>query len=228
MSDPPPSALEVGAGLEVSVEPNPVRAGQEAQLRVASGLTETDQIATYFGWACWDGSKWAGTHLLFAEDPPRVHEGKPGTVVTVNGGALGLPAEIAIRIPDVDPGTYRLSIPEEEGSTLVQVAVTLPQNNGGNDISMEVVVRADQANRCVGLEYRGEPYTVLWFPGTSATFDPFLLYDESGTPVAENGDRIRMAGGVVVEGSDGPCGGDRTILAGALSAATNLTNPNRG
>ncbi|NNJ48428.1 MAG: hypothetical protein HKP18_11440 [Acidimicrobiia bacterium] len=82
---PPPDALEIEAALDVSIEPNPTQAGEEATLMVSSGLVDV-LISQVAAWQCWDGSKWAGTHLLFAENPPRVLEVQPGATVAVAVG----------------------------------------------------------------------------------------------------------------------------------------------
>jgi len=126
--------------------------------------------------------------------------------------------------PTTSPGSTRVGV--DTSLPPANEAVALPRHDGGNDLRLEVIVRADPANRCVSLERRGERHAALWGRGTSATFDPFLLYDELGAPVAENGDRIVIAGGVIESSPSGPCGGYKTILAGPLSEAINLTNPN--
>lgn len=130
VNDPPPSALVTEAGFDVSVEPNPVEAGQEARLLI-SRVPPDQTIGPHAGWLCWDGTGWVGTHVLFAEDPPRVLEVQSGATITVAGSAVILPAELTIAIPDVDPGTYLLSVAGSgagagdnaaTGSTLVEVS----------------------------------------------------------------------------------------------------------
>jgi hypothetical protein len=129
VTDPPPAAIAmVETGLTVSVDPGAVTAGGEVALPVSDGPPGA-VIGQHVAWQCWDGEEWVGTHMLFAENPPRVVETGPGVTVTVAGIGFPLPKVLVIRTPDVFPGSYRVRVTGDGtsdtaavGSALVEVA----------------------------------------------------------------------------------------------------------
>ena len=129
VTDPPPAAIAgVETELTVSVDPSPVTAGGEAAVTVSDGPPGV-VIGQHVAWQCWDGAEWVGTHMLFAENPPRVIETGPGVTVTVAGIGYSLPKQLVIRTPDVSPGSYRVRVTGDGtsdtaavGSALVVVA----------------------------------------------------------------------------------------------------------
>jgi hypothetical protein len=55
---------------------------------------------------------------------------------------------------------------------------------------------------CVWLEQTTTEFSVLWPPGFTAEFDPIRLFDETGTLIAEGGDRLVLTGGFAPEAAD--------------------------
>lgn len=111
----PPEAelLTDDSAFEVTVEPNPVAAGAEATLSV-SPLDETP--SDFIGglgaeWECWNGSEWVQTHTLVrgAIGPAEVVDLSTDSTIAIPDLGLQIPNSHPIVIPDVPPGTYRLT-----------------------------------------------------------------------------------------------------------------------
>jgi hypothetical protein len=111
---PPEEELQTGeSGFEVNVEPNPVTAEAEATLSVSpSEETPADFIGGLGAdWECWNGSEWVQTHTIIRDaiGPPEVVDlGRDSTIAIPDLG-LQVPNSYQIIIPDVAPGTYRLT-----------------------------------------------------------------------------------------------------------------------
>jgi hypothetical protein len=55
---------------------------------------------------------------------------------------------------------------------------------------------------CVWLQQTSTDFSVLWPPGFTAEFDPIRLFDDTGTLIAEEGDRLVLTGGFAPEAAD--------------------------
>lgn len=111
--EPPTVELQIESDFEITVEPNPVRAGDVVTLKVApSDETPSDYIGGLgTDWECWDGSKWVQTHKIvrgFNGEPATIALGSDSTTPIPDLG-LSVPNSHQIAIPDVQPGTYRLT-----------------------------------------------------------------------------------------------------------------------
>lgn len=99
--------------FEITVEPNPVVAGTEATLSVSpSEETPRDFIGGLGAdWECWNGSEWVQTHTLVrgAIGPAAVVDLSTDSTIAIPDLGLQVPNSHPIVIPDVAPGTYRLT-----------------------------------------------------------------------------------------------------------------------
>jgi hypothetical protein len=109
--NPPKSATEFESEFEIVISPNPVVAETEAIYTIEhSGLPASVGVAT--SWECWDGVQWVETHLLIKGDNnsgPYTVEVSPSSTVTLPGVALPIPNSFTLRIPRVEPGSYRIT-----------------------------------------------------------------------------------------------------------------------
>ena len=105
------------ATLEVSefalvLEPNPVAAGAEAVLVIPGDDLPDDTVGGAGAmWQCWTGTQWESTHQIlrpFASETGEARYLAPGTVATVPAVGLPVPNSYQVRLPDVQPGTYRI------------------------------------------------------------------------------------------------------------------------
>lgn len=113
-TEPPEDQLPTDdSAFEVSVEPNPVAAGAEATLSVSpSHETPADFIGGLGAdWECWNGSEWVQTHTVVrgALGPPEVVDLSTDSTIAIPDVGLQVPNSHLIIIPDVAPGTYRLT-----------------------------------------------------------------------------------------------------------------------
>lgn len=96
-----------------TLQPNPVARGSLATLHVSDeGLPPDTLVGVSVRWECWDGDEWVETHLLWRGVEPFDADATalaPGTTIYVPLLGLGLPSTETVRIPDVPPGTYRLT-----------------------------------------------------------------------------------------------------------------------
>lgn len=110
---PEDELLNDDSGFEVTVEPNPVVAGTEATLSVLpSEETPRDLIGGLGAeWECWNGSEWVQTHILVrgANGPAAVVDLTTDSTIAIPDLGLQVPNSYPIVIPDVAPGTYRLT-----------------------------------------------------------------------------------------------------------------------
>lgn len=113
-TDPPEDELLTDdSAFEVTVEPNPVVAEAEATLSVSpSEETPRDFIGGLGAdWECWNGSEWVQTHTLVrgANGPAAVVDLSTDATIAIPDLGLQVPNSHPIVIPDVAPGTYRLT-----------------------------------------------------------------------------------------------------------------------
>lgn len=112
--EPPEEELQnTESAFGVSVEPNPVTAGAEATLSVSpSEETPADFIGGLgVDWECWTGSEWVQTHKIVrsTDGPPAVVDLRSGSTIAIPDLGLAVPNSHQILIPDIEPGTYRLT-----------------------------------------------------------------------------------------------------------------------
>ncbi len=112
--EPPADELDVLSDFELTLEPNPVHAGSEATLSVHKDDASTDYIGgAGASWECWNGNEWVATHIVvraFNESSPaEVIDLAEDTNYGVPDIGLTLPNSFTILIPDVPPGTYRIT-----------------------------------------------------------------------------------------------------------------------
>jgi len=113
-TEPPEDELLTDdSAFEVTVEPNPVSAGAEVTLSVSpSEETPSDFIGGLGAdWECWNGSDWVQTHTLVrgANGPAAVVDLSTDSTIAIPDLGLQVPNSHSIVIPDVAPGTYRLT-----------------------------------------------------------------------------------------------------------------------
>ena len=124
-SEPPPDQLAADSPLDMTLDPNPVQAGELATVIVAAPPSPATPImGVGLDWLCWDGSAWTMTHKLFTDDVPTgpqtlAYPPPPGVTTTIIGLPVSLPSASGILIPDVPPGTYRLQTGRPVGETAV-------------------------------------------------------------------------------------------------------------
>jgi hypothetical protein len=110
---PEDELLTVDSAFEVTVEPNPVIAGAEATLSVSpSEETPSDFIGGLGAdWECWNGSEWVQTHTLVrgANGPATVVDLSTDSTNAIPDLGLQVPNSHPIFIPEVTPGTHRLT-----------------------------------------------------------------------------------------------------------------------
>jgi hypothetical protein len=99
--------------LLLSIEPNPVEAGEVAVLAVELGDLPNDAlVGAGVEWQCWDGSGWVPTHQVvrgFDGNEPVTNEAPPGATTEVVAIGLSIPNAYDIVVPDVAPGRYRIA-----------------------------------------------------------------------------------------------------------------------
>jgi len=114
-SDPPAGEVEFDSEFEISLDPNPVDAGGGATLSVDF---EGQPPGKYIGgagasWECWNGDTWVETHILvraFNESTqPNVIDLSANTDVGIPDIGLSVPNSYQVLIPQVTPGTYRIT-----------------------------------------------------------------------------------------------------------------------
>lgn len=113
-TEPPEDELPTDdSTFEVTVEPNPVVAGAEATLSVSLSDETSRGFIGGLGaeWECWNGSEWIRTHTLVrgANGAPTVVDLSTDSTVAIPDLGLQVPNSHPIVIPDVAPGTYRLT-----------------------------------------------------------------------------------------------------------------------
>lgn len=112
--EPPVGELQAESPFEVAVEPNPVTAGGEATLSVSPSEETPADVNGGLGadWECWDGSEWVQTHRIVRGfdfgQPATIDLGSDSTIAIPDVG-VQVPSSRQIVIPDVEPGTYRLT-----------------------------------------------------------------------------------------------------------------------
>ncbi|MGH8924708.1 MAG: hypothetical protein ACRDWA_08770 [Acidimicrobiia bacterium] len=88
-------------------------AGAAATLSIElDGLPADAIVGAGVEWQCWDGSEWVPTHQIirgFGEIEPVTNEVAPGATTAVVAIDMSVPNSSVIIIPDVAPGTYRIS-----------------------------------------------------------------------------------------------------------------------
>jgi hypothetical protein len=111
-SEPPPEALVAESEFDVDLSPNPVEAGGEAMLSVDyDGPLEGLNGGVGASWECWSGDRWVATHILVRaiEDwEPSVIDLSDPSEEVIDIGLL-IPNSYQVLIPEVAPGTYRIS-----------------------------------------------------------------------------------------------------------------------
>ena len=113
-SEPPSEELEFESDFDVSLEPNPVEAGGEATLSVNyEGLTKDYIGGAGASWECWDGNSWVKTHILVrafgdASQPAVIDLSEDENFGIPDIGLL-IPNSYQIIVPNVSPGTYRIT-----------------------------------------------------------------------------------------------------------------------
>lgn len=114
--EPPAEELARVSPRTMTIDPNPVAAGAEAD------LTVDGSVGIRALWQCWNGEQWVHTHLLSrAGGPPTEHQS--GSLPPVFGIGFGPGAPVTVVLPDVRPGTYRIADQTLEGLTDVFVVV---------------------------------------------------------------------------------------------------------
>jgi hypothetical protein len=88
-----------------------------AGARATLSVSAADETAAEFigglgaDWECWNGSEWVHTHTLVRDaiGQPEVLEVGSDSHVAIPDLGLQIPSSHQILIPDVAPGTYRLT-----------------------------------------------------------------------------------------------------------------------
>lgn len=99
--NPPAAELAQVSPLEMSLEPNPVKGGTEATLTVDA------EVGIPAEWQCWDGEQWVLTHYLMRGGQTVGHQ--PGVTITFPGAGVPQGQPMAVVIPNVRVGTYRIA-----------------------------------------------------------------------------------------------------------------------
>ena len=109
---PPPSELEEVSEMLLTLEPNPVRAGESAVLSVELGgrVAPGDAVSYGVTWECWNGDGWIVIYqvLRYQDGVADFLPAQPGSVTTIIASRLPVPNEEEIVIPPVPPGIYRI------------------------------------------------------------------------------------------------------------------------
>lgn len=113
-TEPPAEELAVESGVGVTLEPNPIVSGGTGNLTVMA------MTGLYAEWQCWDGSRWVPTHYLTRGGEPVEHD-EVGYIPAVGF----LPGAVAVTIPRVPAGTYRISDTTADGEELVLIVRVL-------------------------------------------------------------------------------------------------------
>jgi hypothetical protein len=112
-TDPPADQLEVSTNITLSLSPDTVEAGSEADLSVKADGLGADQpiVGAAVMWQCWDGTAWVDTHQVLRGryGDYRVATLDPGVEVTMPAVGLLVPNTFTIQIPSVPPGVYRIA-----------------------------------------------------------------------------------------------------------------------
>lgn len=111
-SEPPSEALLSESEFDVELSPNPVEAGSRATLSVEyegeiSGLNG----GVGASWQCWSEDRWVATHILVRgidDNEPSVIDLSDSREEVIDIG-LFIPNSYPVLIPDVAPGTYRIT-----------------------------------------------------------------------------------------------------------------------
>ena len=97
----------------MTVEPNPVPAGEQATLAMSGeGLSSDATTGAGVVWQCWNGSSWITTDYQIVRGfngEPSTELLAPGADSTIPAIALPIPNDYAILIPPVAPGHYRIA-----------------------------------------------------------------------------------------------------------------------
>lgn len=108
-TEPPDTDPAVATALKL--EPNPVASGAIAELSVPAAAKE-DSVGAGAAWQCWNGVEWMDTHQLVRggwSGEPQTIPVTPGTETTIPAIGLRAPDPFPIEIPEVEPGTYRIT-----------------------------------------------------------------------------------------------------------------------
>ena len=108
---PPQTEIDRVSPVAMSVEPNPVSAGDRATLTMQGDGLDDATTGPGVEWQCWEGSSWITTNyqvVLGFGGNPSTQLIEPGTDSTIPAIALHVPNEHPIVIPPVTPGRYRL------------------------------------------------------------------------------------------------------------------------
>jgi hypothetical protein len=110
--EPPANEVTSESDLEMRVSPSPAAAGDVVELTVLrSDLPDDSVVGVDAEWQCWDGTKWATTHIVyrgFGDNAGQTIPVNPAFQIQVPSIGLDLHAEYPIVIPVVEPGTYRI------------------------------------------------------------------------------------------------------------------------
>lgn len=111
---PPEDELTVEPDVQLAVDPNPVPAGSPATLSMEQGsLPSGSSVGAGAVWQCWDGSSWVDTHQIVkgfddGQDAQAIAV-RPGATTTIPAIDLPIPSSYPIVIPEIEPGTYRIT-----------------------------------------------------------------------------------------------------------------------
>lgn len=111
--EPPADQLAVESGVGITLVPNPIVSGGTGNLTVMA------TTGLYAEWQCWDGSRWVPTHYLTRGGGPVEHD-EVGYIPAVGF----LPGAVAVTIPRVPAGTYRIhdtTADQEDAFLIVRV-----------------------------------------------------------------------------------------------------------
>ena len=128
--DPPSEAVLEASQFVLVLDPNPIKAGAEADLTVSGEDLPSDTSGGAGAlWQCWTGTQWESTHQIlrpFASQTGEARYIEPGTVATIPAVGLPIPNSYRVLVPDVPPGTYRI-IDEvwAEGESLTGIVVVV-------------------------------------------------------------------------------------------------------
>lgn len=111
--EPPTTEISRGSEGQLFAETNPVAAGDDLYLSIDAPTDALDPVVGAAAvWQCWDGDTWVDTHQLlrdFGTGGPATIELTPGATTTIPAIELPVPNRHRVIVPDVAPGTYRIT-----------------------------------------------------------------------------------------------------------------------
>lgn len=111
--EPPPLNVGDDSGFRLSLDPNPVEAGSNANVTVeGTGPSNSGIVGLGMSWECWNGDRWVETHTIvrgFNSTPPALVDHSTGVTMAIPDLGLSVPNTAAIVIPAVGAGTYRIT-----------------------------------------------------------------------------------------------------------------------